>query len=247
MKKTKVAVLSDIHGVLPKRKDIQIIEGCDIILFCGDVFSRRSFMNIISWWRDLVKMGKRVVFTPGNHDTILYEQYIDEHKEDLLSTYKFDRDVVWFFDDKIKNLQELFKTYGIDCLIDDFVVINDICIYGTPWTPTFCDWAFMGDSKFLKDKYNKIPKGVDILITHGPPTDGKRLFDVPIEYGKLNNHCGSKELYDEILKKSPKYVFFGHIHSGSHRIFKIGETLCANVSYVDESYAPKFKPRVLSL
>lgn len=37
-------------------------------------------------------------------------------------------------------------------------------------TPKFCNWAFMkarGDP--IQEVWSKIPDGIDILVTHGPP------------------------------------------------------------------------------
>ena len=42
-------------------------------------------------------------------------------------------------------------------------------IYGSPYTPEFCGWAFMEEREDLKLIWEKIPTDTDILITHGPP------------------------------------------------------------------------------
>ena len=37
-------------------------------------------------------------------------------------------------------------------------------------TPEFCDWAFMkARGEPIQEIWNKIPDGIDILVTHGPP------------------------------------------------------------------------------
>lgn len=47
---------------------------------------------------------------------------------------------------------------------------KSIPIYGSPWQPEFCDWAFNLPrmSKELEQKWKAIPKTTQILITHGP-------------------------------------------------------------------------------
>ena len=47
-------------------------------------------------------------------------------------------------------------------------------------TPAFCDWGFnVQRGEDILEKWNKIPAGIDILITHGPPL-GK--FDVSVRF-----------------------------------------------------------------
>ena len=46
-------------------------------------------------------------------------------------------------------------------------------------TPEFYNWAFMrtcGDH--IQEMWNKIPEGIDILVTHGPPLgEQNKTFD----------------------------------------------------------------------
>lgn len=45
-------------------------------------------------------------------------------------------------------------------------------VFGSPYTPTFFDWAFNLDiGPHLQAVWNEIPDDTDILITHGPPKD----------------------------------------------------------------------------
>lgn len=47
-----------------------------------------------------------------------------------------------------------------------------ILIYGSPWQPEFCDWAFnCSRGSEIRSKFDSIPTDVpiDILVTHGPP------------------------------------------------------------------------------
>ncbi|MGN1220913.1 MAG: metallophosphoesterase [Candidatus Cryptobacteroides sp.] len=63
-----------------------------------------------------------------------------------------------------------------------------------------------------------IPKGIDILITHYPP------------YGILDQDLGSPEILNFVLKAKPKYHIFGHIHTTEGQQFKLGSTICQNIS-----------------
>ena len=48
--------------------------------------------------------------------------------------------------------------------------------------------------------------------------------------------AGNPWLADEILRKHPRYVFCGHIHSGEHILQTLDDIKLANVSVVNERY-----------
>jgi len=59
---------------------------------------------------------------------------------------------------------------GAHYLEDAEVTIEGLRFYGSPWQPAFHDWAFnLQRGAALAAVWAKIPRGVDVLITHGPP------------------------------------------------------------------------------
>ncbi len=49
-------------------------------------------------------------------------------------------------------------------------MIEGLKFYGSPWQPTFHNWAFNLDrGEEIKKVWDKIPNDTDVLITHGPP------------------------------------------------------------------------------
>ena len=81
-----------------------------------------------------------------------------------------------------------------------------ICLHRQP---EFGGWAFnLQRGKPCHEKWVKIPEGVDILITHGPP----------IGHGDLCRNglrAGCVDLLREVQERvRPKYHLFGHIHEG---------------------------------
>ncbi|VDP60222.1 unnamed protein product [Heligmosomoides polygyrus] len=53
---------------------------------------------------------------------------------------------------------------------DSVIELFGITIYGTPWQPRVDNWAFnLTRGQALLDKWNNIPAGVDVLLTHTPP------------------------------------------------------------------------------
>ena len=77
--------------------------------------------------------------------------------------------------------------------------------------PVFCDWAFnLKRGEPLREKWNKIPAGVDILMTHGPPVGhGDKS-----KYGDTRTGCVDL-LHTVQTRVKPKYHVFGHIHEGT--------------------------------
>ncbi len=127
---------------------------------------------------------------------------------------------------------------NVKLLFNEEIEVGGLRIYGTPNTPMFCGWAFMHSETVLEDIFSRIPEGLDILISHGPP------------YGfldKVNGNTqsvGSKALRRRLLemKNPPKHVLFGHIHvdefDNLESYTEFNGIKFYNCSYVDNSYKP---------
>lgn len=195
----KIIATSDLHGTLPP------IPECDLLIIAGDItFDHRSGRDLIFLdsyvrsWLDGLPAGE-VVFTPGNHDFAFQN-----------GSYGRITPLRWHL------------------LIDQEVTIGGLRIYGTPWTPTFFNWAFMKDDADLAQVFNRIPEGLDILISHGPP------------YGKCDRamssiRAGSKALLERLHIVQPRVMFCGHIHEG-YGFDEVGRTRVYNVSHMNHRY-----------
>src|SRR4029079_3696104 len=83
---------------------------------------------------------------------------------------------------------EFARPEGFDYLRDSGTIYKKLKIYGSPWTPTFLDWHFMKErGAEIKKKWDSIPYGTDILVTHGPP------FGIQ-DKTKEGNFAGCEEL-----------------------------------------------------
>ena len=124
-----------------------------------------------------------------------------------------------------------------EILIDRHVEVEGLHIYGTPWTPIFQKWAWMKSEEELAATFARIPKGLDILITHGPPNG---LLD--FNYRKDN--CGSKALRDRLPEILPRYHVFGHIHEsyGYGLASDVPGTKFYNCSWVGTGFGEKPHP-----
>jgi Icc-related predicted phosphoesterase len=195
----KIVFISDTHG---QHENLVLPEG-DMIIHAGDVSKRGGMaeMEDFLYWYESLPF-KHKVFTVGNHDFLA------------------------------ENAPSLFKKLIPDNCIyleNNDVVIEGIRIWGSPITPWFYDWAFNRQRGADIAKYwAKIPKGTDILVTHGPPHD---ILDRTTR-GDLT---GCEDLRLKIEEIKPKYHVFGHIHE-AYGMKMVGDTTFINASILNEQY-----------
>lgn len=126
-------------------------------------------------------------------------------------------------------------------LLDSGCTIDGIRFWGTPWCPKDREGRFETTGRDLAEKFSKIPSGLDFLVSHCPPLVVGEKVDV-----FKGGHDGSAELTEVILKKKPKFVICGHVHSGSRVPVEVGESKVINVARVDDDRSEEScKPRVL--
>jgi len=223
-----VLASSDFHGNLPK-----VETPFDLFLVCGDICPAHdhyvSFQKewleteYVDWVKSLPFKDDEsmVVMTWGNHD------YFGERgsKIDVAA-------LVHACDGKLAVLKNEAFTWWHET--------DKVEIFGTPYCKLFGSWPFMVSEETLDKKFAKIPEGLDFLITHDSPT----LNDL----GKIHEgwqpgvQAGNVALDRHIMRAMPKFVFSGHIHSGNHELGSIEGVSMANVSYVDETYSPRWEP-----
>lgn len=109
-------------------------------------------------------------------------------------------------------------------LQDDEVVIDGLRFYGSPWQPEFNDWAFnLPRGEPLARVWSKIPRGVDVLVTHGPPAG------IGDQGGYGAERAGCADLLARVRAVEPRVHMFGHIHQDGGT-WQVGNTLFANVT-----------------
>jgi Icc-related predicted phosphoesterase len=200
----RVAAISDLHGFLPD------VPACDVLLVGGDVCPVQD--HAINYQRSWLEGPfsewlrgldtARVVGIAGNHD------FVAQAEPELM------RELPW--------------TY----LCDETADVDGLRIHGSPWTPTFMEWAFMRDEAELEGAWALIPTDADILMTHCPP----------FGHGDLAVHglrCGSHTLAARLRELGRlRLHVFGHIHEAWGSRETRGTTTSVNVSYVDFEYRP---------
>lgn len=210
----KIIATSDLHGTLPE------IPACDLLIIAGDVcpvcdheskYQNGWLRHVFSpWLLDCIEKGaKNIVWTPGNHDFVL------EGSDQLRA-----------------EMNEVEP--NVHFLIDKEITIEGLRIYCTPWTPHLPNWAFAAeDYNEALAKFESIPNGLDILVSHGPPTG----FGDSVSHA---GHVGCDALRDIIKLRKPALTLCGHIHEGFGHYLKDGIEVI-NVSYLDELYEPTHK------
>lgn len=216
----RVSLVSDTHTKHKHvhNKGLGDLPGGDLVIHAGDISSmgyRHEVVEFAKWFNQLDY--KHRIFIAGNHD--------------------------WGFQDNVDDIMEHISIYeGITYIQDRTRTIKDgdtvINIYGSPWQPEFCNWAFNlpKNGPGLASKWEDIPLDTDILVTHGPAFG--KLDTVE---GRRSDHLGCELLTERIAEVKPKIHVCGHIHTGYGYVFD-GTTHFFNASALNEQYAYAHKP-----
>jgi len=173
-----------------------IIPDGDLLLHTGDMTnsgSKQEIKQVNDWLGSLPHKHKVII--AGNHDFLFENNNADARA--LITNAHY--------------------------LQDSMVEIDKVKIYGSPWQPWFYDWAFnLRRGQPLRNVWSKIPAGIDILMTHGPP------FGV-LDYVTRAERVGCEDLINELFRVKPKLHVFGHIHES------YGETFQHGIHFVNAS------------
>jgi Icc-related predicted phosphoesterase len=207
-----IVAISDTHNQAEK---MTVPDG-DILIHAGDLTmggTGKELAQAAKWLGSMQKRFKAVIAIPGNHDFGAQ-------------------------DDPVRTRQ-LFTNYGVRLLIDDYMLVDGIKFYGSPWQPWFYDWAFnfpRNDGGVMaRQKWDQIPHDTNVLITHGPPYG---LLDKTLGHS-YDNRVGCPQLIRAILARPAIQAhIFGHIHEsfGQHEedgVWFINAAICDR-----EQYAP---------
>lgn len=178
----KICAVADSHVCLQNLNPAQI-EPVDILTVSGDL-TLRGNLKELSLFRQWVSKqpAKYKVVIAGNHDFCLEDTNSRAEAETVLGGD------------------------GIIYLRDSLAEIMGLKIWGTPWQPWFHNWAFnLNRGEDIRRKWDLIPEGLDLLLTHGPPFGfGDRTL--------RGERVGCEDLLSAIKQVEPKVTCFGHIH-----------------------------------
>lgn len=171
----RIVAVADTHLYTD---DYEVPDG-DVFVHAGDLCKRGDLDELehaATWILGLPHAHKVIV--AGNHD--------------------------WAFANNPPAARALFP--GVTYLQDSEATIGGLRFYGAPWQPAFHGWAFnLPRGAALAEKWARIPAGIDVLITHGPPAG----FGDDIE---IVGRTGCADLRARIEQVRPRLHVFGHIH-----------------------------------
>jgi len=227
-------IISDTHSYESKKMAIKTaleeIPDGDVLLHCGDftnVGKLEEVQSFAQWFGALPH--KRKIIIAGNHDLSMDAASFAQtaprfgHRpEDLGSPEQTCA--------KARALIEAIP--NCEYLDDTGTLVEGIKIWGSPWQPEFCDWAFnLPRGEPCRAKWRLIPSDTDVLLTHGPPLGHGDLCSSQMR-------AGCVDLLDEIQSRiRPAMHAFGHIHEGSG-VTTDGTTLYVNASTCNLRYRP---------
>lgn len=223
----RIVAISDLHGYVPEYyKNIDM----DVLCICGDISPLKIQCQI-----PLVKMWIKNRFIPWIESLKCVKCFLIAGNHDFVFRDKSSKEL--FKNTKIEYLEDNLSTFTLNG--------STIKVYGTPWCKIFYDWPFMLSGFELYKKFENIPNNIDILMTHDVPYNTcDILLDKSLYTGE---NIGNIPLKDSILGKDIKYVLCGHLHSTSHELYQLNNTIIRQCSVVNEKYKLEYKPFIFEL
>jgi Icc-related predicted phosphoesterase len=232
----KIVAISDLHGYLPK----QLPEG-DVLVIAGDVCpdlrpitQQIEWGNqvLVPWLRKMSEQFRNTIVVLGNHDFVEWEgNYGIYQWHDALNDFEDGPPSSFvYFVERPQTIELGSKIF-----------------YCNPYCLRLPGWAYQTTEEELAEMYRKIPLGVDVIVSHGPPLDYcDKLDKIP------GFHAGSKSLKEAIRKARPKAVITGHIHEsfGTYTLHHHGQsetTTIYNVSQLDINYKYHNRPVIIEV
>lgn len=172
----RIVAVADTHLF---HEELVVPEG-DVFVHAGDMCrggSLDELASVAEFIRALPHRHKIVV--AGNHD--------------------------WAFVDAPEKARALLGA-SIHYLEDAGITLEGVTFWGSPWQPTFHDWAFnLPRGGALAAKWSLIPDAIDVIVTHGPPAGiGDR--------SSTSGRTGCEDLLAAVRARRPRLHLFGHIH-----------------------------------
>ena len=221
----RFVAISDTHS-RQRSSAIEVPPG-DVLIHTGDFTNTGTLDEIASFaaWFDRLPHQRKVVIA-GNHDLTLDGASYGE------TSRRFHGGCTDVAETCAKARALIEAIPRCEYLHDSGTSVDGVSIWGSPWQPEFCGWAFMlPRGQALRDKWASIPAGTDVVLTHGPP----------LGHGDLcssGQRAGCLDLLHEIQTRvRPAYHIFGHIHEG-HGVTTDGTTTYVNASTCTLRYRP---------
>ncbi|KAF5664527.1 metallophosphoesterase domain-containing protein [Fusarium denticulatum] len=193
--KTRILILSDTHG-LRFEDDKKPLEPVDLVIHCGDLTEDsklESFRETIQLLKEIDAPTKIVI--AGNHDFSLDDGVFKDKIAEASRVAQEDLE---------QSIKDEYGDYGEAKRL--FTEADHSIIFLDEGTHEL----HLQNGALIK--YNgahefSIPKGIDIVVTHGPPHG---MMDMTPERQRI----GCPQLFSAIAKAQPRIHCFGHVHGG---------------------------------
>mmetsp|Transcript_98799 Transcript_98799/g.205965 ORF Transcript_98799/g.205965 Transcript_98799/m.205965 type:complete len:326 (+) Transcript_98799:48-1025(+) len=209
----RILHISDTHGLHREIEDKFPLPEADILLHTGDFTNgclEDELKDFDDWLGDLSARYPHRIAVCGNHE--VYKGPLpQEELSDLITR---------------RRTKNLIKNATV--LDHETIEVLGLKIFGSNWCPWHTSalpggegdslqgwrhelrelWRASRPSETLKDhRFDEIPEGPDILMTHGPADGILDAFEMArCPYGS------SKELYAAIIRTRPRVHLHGHLH-----------------------------------
>lgn len=189
----RIVAVADTHSY---QDDLGALPNGDVFIHAGDLLqygSLEELRRFTQWVRQLPHEHKVII--AGNHDwCFVRSAEVARREVEAVATY----------------------------LQDAAATVAGLRFWGSPYQPEFFGWAFnLPRGEPLRERWSRIPEGVDVLITHGPP---RGIGDFV-----QGEHVGCDDLLEAVRRKRPALHLFGHIHEDGG-VRQEGPTTFANVT-----------------
>ena len=205
----RIVLWSDTHGL---HEQCVLPEG-DLLVFAGDLAARGTLAELAAFDAYLGRLPHpQIIVIAGNRDYFFARR--PEESRRLLSHAVY--------------------------LQDEETTLGGLRIFGSPWQPPFMDTAFnLPRGAPLREKWSAVPEGIDVLVTHTPPSGiGDRT--------RSGLSVGCSDLLVAVRRIRPRLHVFGHVHEAYGEYPQEGIRFC-NASATDASMRIAHEPIVVDL
>jgi hypothetical protein len=235
----RIVCFADTHGQHGKLSGPFGLPDGDILIFAGDACTSGTpgqWESFCRWLGTLPHAHKLVV--AGNHDWPLQHA-----RPEWSVTARYGLTTIDVARQRIVDA-------GAVLLEDAGAEVAGLTVWGSPWGPFFNHWAFNlpRNGTCLAEVRNRIPPGLDVLVTHGPAFG---CLDLTIR----GEHVGCELLAERIRQldaegAGPRLHVHGDIHeaAGVHAP-PLGSSArtTVNAAVLDQSYHLARVPVVVDL
>jgi len=241
----RFVAVSDTHSTESRKSTgptaFEAIPEGDVLLHCGDFtnIGRLEEIEAFAKWFGSLPHQRKIIIA-GNHDLSLHEESYESTAARFGGEGRHRKLDAADVCSRARAILESIP--NCEYLCDSGTSVEGIRVWGSPWQPEFCEWAFnLPRGEPCRAKWKLIPTGTEVVLTHGPPL-GHGDLCMPARH-----RAGCTDLLDELQSRvKPLYHCFGHIHEG-WGVTTDGVTRYVNASTCNLRYKPVNTPIIFDV